>query len=136
VMGYHGGVSGKWFHRHVMGLKERYGPLDQAGLDYAAAVASLWVTYRQASRSLAEVQRKRDVGRGRRPNLQAVERARKRQGLAFASYDQALRHLRELTRERLRAAATVSELVAARVIAKSHTGRGGDALPIAGGRAR
>jgi hypothetical protein len=60
----------------------------------------MWWSFAQATMELAELEGKRRVGRGRRPSVQAIERLRKRQGVAFQSYDAALTRLEALADRR------------------------------------
>lgn len=66
----------------------------------AARVALLRVLAQNATRALLDAQRARAKGKGRRPNPRAIERLARRQGLADASYSQALDKLRELAGRR------------------------------------
>jgi hypothetical protein len=66
----------------------------------AARVALLTVRSRESARALADVTEKRRAGRGRKPNLRAVERAARRAALDDGSAAQALDRLRELAGER------------------------------------
>jgi hypothetical protein len=74
--------------------------LDSVTLAYAQAVVAMWWSFAQSTMELAELEAKRRAGRGRRPSVQAIERLRKRQGVAFQSYDAALRRLEELAGRR------------------------------------
>jgi hypothetical protein len=63
-------------------------------------VAALRVQLEAATRALTDAQRARRVGRGRRPNVQQIERLSRRQGLADGSYSQALARLEQLAGSR------------------------------------
>lgn len=78
---------------HWRSLKAKYGPFDGPTRAYAQAVTAMWWSFAQATMELAELEAKRRTGRGRRPSVQAIERLRKRQGVAFQSYDAALARL-------------------------------------------
>jgi hypothetical protein len=102
---------------HWRSLKAKYGPFDGPTRAYAEAVTAMWWSFTQATMDLAELEAKRRQGRGRRPSVQAIERLRKRQGVAFQSYDAALRRLEEL-------AATRKTPGLAEVIRQRHGGGG------------
>jgi hypothetical protein len=97
--GDHAGYSSRWYSEHFKALKTRLGPFDGISLQYAGATAVLWVTFKHDTRALEEAQRQRAKGKGRRPSASAIARLEKRQGLAWQSYDSALRRLEELTRK-------------------------------------
>ena len=63
---------------------------------YAAGAAVLWVEFQKATRALKTAEETRAKGKGRRPNAAALERLKRRQGLSWQSYDQAIRRLEEL----------------------------------------
>jgi hypothetical protein len=67
----------------------------------AGRVAVAWVNFAAATRALTAARREREQGKGRRPSAQTIERLSRRQGLADASYSQALGKLRELALPRL-----------------------------------
>jgi hypothetical protein len=94
---------------HWRSLKAKYGPFDGPTRAYAEAVTAMWWSFAQATMELGELEGKRRNGRGRRPSVQAVERLRKRQGVAFQSYDAALRRLEELAGSRK--APTIAEVI-------------------------
>ncbi len=62
----------------------------------AGRVAALMVQLTLTTRALVAAQRHRRAGRGRRPNVQQIERLARRQGLSDASYSQAVDKLRDL----------------------------------------
>jgi transposase InsO family protein len=72
------------------------GAIRRAYPGYAQAVTAMWWSFAPATMELAELEAERRPGRGRRPSVQASERLRKRQGVAFQSYDAALARLDEL----------------------------------------
>jgi hypothetical protein len=67
---------------------------------HASAVAAWWVDWREAEEALGEAQRHRREGRGRRPSGAMIARLQKRVGLAWSSYDAALKRLEELAGQR------------------------------------
>jgi hypothetical protein len=81
---------------HFHALKAKLGPFDAVTRAYAQAATAMWWSFAQATMELGDLEAKRRTGRGRRPSVQAVERLRKRQGVAFQSYDAALKRLEEL----------------------------------------
>jgi hypothetical protein len=96
LLGNHLGADGKAYRRCYDALDEEYGPLSPLGRLEAGRVAALYVQLQATTRTLAEAQRKRLTGRGRRPSAQAIERLSRRQGLVDGSYSQALEKLRAL----------------------------------------
>ena len=103
LLGDHGGRAGRWFHASMLALRQRYEngtPFDQVTLHQAAATSALWAQVRESSADLTEAQRARQDGKGRRPNVTAIARLRKRQALAVKSYTEALRRLEELVERR------------------------------------
>ena len=95
--GRHNGARGRSFDAQYKALAKRFGPFDQFSRQYASSVAGLFVEYRSASEVLAEAQRQRKEGKGRRPNQAAIARLQKRQGLAWESYDRSLQRLEALS---------------------------------------
>jgi hypothetical protein len=83
---------------YFQSLATKYGPFDTPTRAYAQAVASMWGVFAQATEDLNVAEVKRQTGRGRVPPVAAIERLRRRQALAFGSWDQALRRLEDLTR--------------------------------------
>jgi len=100
LLGNHGGAAGKWFDTHYRALLARLGPFDAMTRDYAGAAAALWVQFREATAAVKAAQEARANGKGRRPSTAAVERLRRRQGLSWQSYDQAVKRLEELSARR------------------------------------
>lgn len=96
IFGRHDGVAGRQFNRHYRALAQRLGPFDGISRDYASAVAGLWVQWTEAAETLANAQRLRKEGKGRRPSPGQIARLQKRAGLAWASYDAALKRLGEI----------------------------------------
>jgi hypothetical protein len=99
LLGHHGGVEGKAFRRFYDALEAAYGPFSTALVRFEAsrtAVAAVQVE--RTTRELVAAQRKRRIGRGRKPNERQVERLARRQGLADGSYAAAVKRLEELTR--------------------------------------
>jgi hypothetical protein len=96
LLGNHAGVEGASFRRAYDALVEELGPFSKLQAFEASRVAFAWCNLEAASRALATARRARTHGRGRRPNVQAIERLARRQGLANADYAQALTALRAL----------------------------------------
>lgn len=96
----HRGTTGRLYAAHYAALVERFGPFDELGRDYAGAVAALWVAFRLATEGVKAAEAQRAKGKGRRPSAAGVERLRRRQGLAWGSYDQAVRRLEQLAGDR------------------------------------
>jgi hypothetical protein len=96
MFGRHEGAAGRWYHAQYQALVERFGPFDAITRSYAAGAAVLWVEFQKATRGLKAAEEARRDGKGRRPNAAAVERLKRRQGLSWQSYDQAVRRLEEL----------------------------------------
>ena len=81
---------------HYQQAVNRFGVLTGLTRDLAIAETELWWVFTEASQELAHVETKRRHGRGRRPNVAAIEKLRRRQGIAFQSWDAALKRLEEL----------------------------------------
>lgn len=94
------------------GLKAKYGPFDSVTRSYAQAATAMWWSFAQATDELRQAEEKRRSGKGRRPSAQAVERLRKRQGVAFNTWDQALTRLEQLASRARRTPETPAELLA------------------------
>lgn len=95
---------------HFRALRAKLGPFDPVTRAYADAVTAMWWSFAQATMELGELEGKRRTGRGRRPSVRTIERLRKRQGIAFQSYDAALARLEQLAKPRK--ATTPADLVA------------------------
>ena len=100
LLGTHAGVEGAIFRRIYDALAADLGPLSPLGALEASRVAANWVQLQAATRALAAARRKRVEGRGRRPNVRAIERLARRQGLADASYAASLARLLALAAHR------------------------------------
>jgi hypothetical protein len=112
LLGKHGGRDGRAYRRAYDALLLEYGPFDRPLLRLEAGRVSVaWMNVEIATRALVTARRARERGRGRRPSVQAVERLAKRQGLADASYSQALDKLRELVQANGRGPRPLAELV-------------------------
>jgi hypothetical protein len=96
VLGAHDGIEGRAYRRAYSALEGEFGPFSALGRLEAGRVAALHVQLQAATAAFMQAQRARRLGRGRRPNVQAIERLARRQGLADQSYSQALGQLREL----------------------------------------
>jgi hypothetical protein len=87
-------------------LKARMGVLDALTLEYARLAAeALWLAKQSSTAALVEGT-KRKYGKGRRPNLPALDRRLKRAGLQVGTVDQLVRRLEELAGKRTRSLAT------------------------------
>ncbi|MBI4589508.1 MAG: hypothetical protein HY725_11760 [Candidatus Rokubacteria bacterium] len=100
MMGNHSGWHGRRYRRVYLDFLAELGPFGDLARMEAARVAALRVQLEVATAALVDAQRSRRDGKGRRPSVQAVERAARRAGLADGSYSQALDKLRELAGER------------------------------------
>jgi hypothetical protein len=99
LLGKHDGEAGRAFRRHYDGLEAELGPFRSHLLRFEAArVAVAGVNLEAATRALATARRARESGKGRRPSPRDLERLSRRQGLADATYSQALDKLRALAR--------------------------------------
>ncbi len=97
LLGNHGGWEGRAFRRAYESLLAEYGPFGSQFLRFEAArVAVCSLQFERATRELTTAQRKRRCAKGRRPNLQQLERLARRQGLADSSYGTALSKFQEL----------------------------------------
>jgi hypothetical protein len=99
LLGNHGGQEGKAYRRHFDALEAEIGPFTPLQRFEAGRVAAAAVELIAATRTLNAARRDRRLGKGRRPNLQAIERLARRAGLADGSYAAALERLREMARE-------------------------------------
>jgi hypothetical protein len=82
------------FRRDYAALDRRLGPFDGVA-NFATGVIVLGLEFQDATRELKTAQEARQRKKGRRPSEQAIERRKRRQGLAWQSYAQALRELEE-----------------------------------------
>jgi hypothetical protein len=90
LLGKHDGAHGRWYHQCWVALLAEYGPLDGLRRLEAGRVALAWVLLRAATEALEGLRRRVVTGRGRRPGHRELERLARRQGLADATYGQAL----------------------------------------------
>jgi membrane-bound lytic murein transglycosylase B len=97
LLGHHGGAMGKAYRRVYDALESEFGPFTVLQRLEAGRVAVCYVQLEAATNALVDAQRQRRHGKGRRPNLEQIERLARRQGLADGSYSQALDKLKELT---------------------------------------
>jgi hypothetical protein len=86
LLGSHAGPDGWSFRRAFDALTARYGPLDALGRLEASRAAAAWVAYEAATKALAVARRRREHGKGRRPDVTAIERLSRRAGLQEAGY--------------------------------------------------
>jgi hypothetical protein len=101
LLGRHDGLAGRAYRRAFAALDAEWGPFTSPLLRLEAGrVAAAWVNLEAATRALATARRDRERGKGRRPSLIQIERLSRRQGLADASYSQALDKLRALIADR------------------------------------
>jgi len=96
LLGRHDGLEGWAYRRAFDALAEAFDLPTPLLRFEAGRVAALRVQLEAATQALTAAQRARRIGRGRRPNAQAIERLARRQGLADGSYSQGLEKLREL----------------------------------------
>src|SRR5437879_1016206 len=97
LLGHHGDSIGRRYRRVYDALEGELGPFTVLQRLEAGRVAVCYVQLEAATSALVEAQRHRRNGKGRRPNLEQIERLARRQGLADGSYSQALDKLKELT---------------------------------------
>jgi hypothetical protein len=90
LLGKHDGLRGKWYRECWAALLAEFGALEGLRRLEGGRVAVAWVQLRQATAALEEARRGASEGRGRRPGARDLERLARRQGLADASYSQAL----------------------------------------------
>jgi len=91
----HDGVEGHAYRRAYLALDAQFGPFRTELLrNEGGRTALAWLQFKLAVRALGEAQRARRVGKGRRPNAQAIERLARRVGLCDRTYAQALDKLR------------------------------------------
>ena len=102
----------KRLRAHYHALEAQLGPFQGRVWDLAWSETTLWWTWREVDAELAAVRSKREQKRGRRPSAWAVERLRKRQGLAWQSWTQAVALLEDAVAKRK--PASIAELVAER----------------------
>jgi hypothetical protein len=111
LLGFHGGAEGKAYRRGYDALEMQYGPFSSELLRFEAGrVAVARMQLERATMELTKAQRDRRCGKGRRPNLQQIERLARRQGLADQTYVSALKRLEELA-EQQRSADPLSALL-------------------------
>jgi hypothetical protein len=96
MLGNHIGRSGRWYDEHFRALKSKFGPFDPMLRSYAGSVSALYVGWRESTEAVARGQWLRQKGKGRRPSVAQIERLKRRQGLAWISYDAALRRFQEM----------------------------------------
>lgn len=116
LLGKHDGMPGKWYREAWLALVGEMGPFTPLQRLEAGRVAVLWVQVRTTTEALQAAHRQRREGKGRRPSPREIERLSRRQGLADASYSQALERLKELT------AATPRKPMPADVVARLRAG--------------
>jgi hypothetical protein len=96
LLGNHSGAEGKRYRALYDALEAELGPFSVLQRFEAGRVAAAGVELQAATAALNAARRDRRLGRGRRPNLQAIERLARRAGLADGSYSAALERLKEL----------------------------------------
>lgn len=110
----HGGAAGKAYRRAYDALEADLGPFTALGRMEAGRCAAAWVELEAATRALTAARRKRLDGKGRRPNVQLIEKLARRQGLADSTFSQALDKLKELTAVSRRRRTLAEQLAGAR----------------------
>jgi hypothetical protein len=90
LLGKHDGIRGKWYRECWVALIAEYGSLAGLRRLEAGRVCVAWVQLRTATAALEDARRAAVEGRGRRPGPRDLERLARRQGLADATYSQAL----------------------------------------------
>ncbi len=97
LLGVHSGTQGRAYARAYADLETDLGPFPSRLLRFEAGRTALArVNLEAASVALARARHARETGRGRRPDVKALERLSRRQALQDMSYGQALDRLREL----------------------------------------
>jgi len=97
LLGNHAGREGKAYRAAFDSLEAQYGPFQNDVLRFEAGrTAVARMQFERATQELNAAQRKRRIGRGRRPNAQQIERLARRQGLADGTYAAAMKRLEDL----------------------------------------
>ena len=94
LLGHHGDRAGRRYRAVYDTLEGDLGPFTPLQRLEAGRVAVAYLQLEASTQALVAAQRKREHGRGRRPNVQAIERLARRQGLADGSYSTALERLK------------------------------------------
>jgi hypothetical protein len=111
----HRGIEGKVYRSFYESLQARYGPFaDEVTRFEAGRVAVARLQLERSTVELTKAQGARRCGKGRKPNVQQVERLARRQGLSDSTYAAALRRLEELAKQRSGERDPLSELLAGR----------------------
>ena len=113
LLGKHQGKPGRAFRLCFDALGETFDLSTKLARLEASRVALAWVNVIEASQELQNLRRRRSTGSGRRPSVRDIERAARRQGLADASYSQALDKLRALVGTRPHIPSTPGALLTA-----------------------
>ena len=88
------------FVRDYNQLEKRLGAFeDGVVIQFACGVVMFQHEFQTAAALVRRTQDARSTGRGRRPSAREIERAKRRMGLSWQSYDSALRRLEELAKE-------------------------------------
>lgn len=99
MLGKHDGAAGRIYQAHYRALEEQHGPFTSPLMRaYAGAAAAWWSQFQMATRDVKRAEDKRARGKGRRPAAADVVREKKRQGLAWGSYEQAAARLELLAK--------------------------------------
>jgi hypothetical protein len=96
LLGSHAGAEGKRYRALYDALEAGLGPFSELRRFEAGRVAAAGVELQAATATLNAARRDRRLGKGRRPNLQQIERLARRAGLADGSYSTALERLKDL----------------------------------------
>ena len=86
------------FRRECQALEKRLGPFDDVTLQYAVGVVTFSLAFQSDSKARQRAELARTLGKGRRPTVAAIERLKRREGLSWGSYDQAMKRLEELAK--------------------------------------
>jgi len=100
LLGAHSGVHGRWYRECWDALIAEYGQLTGLARLECGRVCLAWVQLRATTLALVDGQRARQRRAGKPPSVQQIERLARRQGLADATYSQALDKLRDLAHPR------------------------------------
>lgn len=99
MLGRHDGAAGVIYQAHYRALEDEHGPFASQLLKaYAGAAAAWWSQFQMATRDVKRAEDQRARGKGRRPAAAEVARQKKRQGLAWGSYEQAAARLEQLAK--------------------------------------
>ena len=97
LLGKHDGTRGRAYRRCYAALAEQFDLSSRLAKLEAGRVAVAWVSFEDATKTLEAARRGLEGKRRERGAARSLERLARRQGLADASYSQALDKLRAMT---------------------------------------